>query len=459
MSTRTKKATGAKSARGRSRGTSVRRNPSRRASARRSEDLNENQDQDQDQNQDQNQDQEENRDAVPPNNPGGNPDGDDPGGNDGDGDGPPEEESSDEEEALTARDKRFLKSIGRSMASAMSDANPGPKKDKIDKPALFNGKNKSELYSFLASLDQYFEYYPKIYEDQESSKVMFAANRLDGAPRKWYLNFYRLPRNRRPEFLQDYDAFTEELKRKWGLSDEQSWNEKKILKLRMTDEQRFDNFWNEYEIYRQVITDWSDRTWRQHFMEAIAPRIQTWLSNLSTPIPMNFDRLQQLIAQYDENYWKVRDTLAIARSAHNSDSKKDSRDKSNSDNSSKNNSNNGKQNNSGKTSNNGKTSTPSTSGNSSNSNNYRNPNPNTSNTTANKDKPKTTNPLTKVLDSAGKLIPAEVERRTREGLCRYCGQKGHFAKECPLNKNKNQTKARATVTITSDSQAKIEEVQ
>ena len=61
-----------------------------------------------------------------------------------------------------------------------------------------------------------------------------------------------------------------------------------------------------------------------------------------------------------------------------------------------------------------------------------------------KDKPKDSTKLGK----NGRLTTEERERRIKEGLCLYCGEKGHVAQDCPKSK---AAKARAAAFASTDS--------
>ena len=54
--------------------------------------------------------------------------------------------------------------------------------------------------------------------------------------------------------------------------------------------------------------------------------------------------------------------------------------------------------------------------------------------------------IASVLGSDGHLLPAERERRLKEGLCLICGSKDHRARDCPDNKNNPKAQGRATTT-------------
>lgn len=309
-----------------------------------------------------------------------------------------------------------------------------PKRDKIDKPEAFDGKVKSKLPEFLASLDVYFKHNLDIYHNDDTQKVTFAGTRLSGQARSWFMNFHR-PGVPEPAWFTNYPAFVIQLTSRYGIHDEEEWAETQVKKLRMTDDQRFDDFIMKFELYKERISGWSPRTWYSTLFAAVAPRIRTWIGNLSTPAPTTYDPFKALVAVHDQNYQRVKEH-----------EKEESLKKPNSGNT--------------RSSNNPaapRSSAPRTSASTSNQSSS------TTSTSFEKKptttKPSTDSPLAKVLTSAGHLTPEEKDRRRREGLCGYCGEKGHFAASCPKNTSKpKETKARATATVSEVSDhSEIEE--
>ena len=63
-------------------------------------------------------------------------------------------------------------------------------------------------------------------------------------------------------------------------------------------------------------------------------------------------------------------------------------------------------------------------------------------------KEKSKNFLNNKVGKNGKLTTDERERRLKEGLCLYCGEKGHVAHDCPKSK---ATKACATALASDES--------
>ena len=326
----------------------------------------------------------------------------------------------------------------QAIIAQLRNSGPPPKKDKIDQPVIFDGKVKSKLPEFLVELEVYFDHNCEVYDGKDKQKVTFAGTRLGGQPRSWFMNQRRLKATRPLEWFTDYDAFTKILQARFGIRDEEDWAESHIRKLRMTDDQRLDDFLLKFKLYKDRIHGWSPRTWYGTLFTAVAPRIHNWIGNLSTPVPTEYDAFRELITVHDENYQIVKN--------HNKDYDKDKETT--------------KTTNSGTSRTSGSSSTsrskPSGSRTSGSSSTSTSASTSTSSSTpSSSDKKRTTpakntsdSPLAKVLTPSGHLTPEEKEHRRREGLCTYCGEAGHFAAKCPKNSSKpKETKARATATI------------
>ena len=60
---------------------------------------------------------------------------------------------------------------------------------------------------------------------------------------------------------------------------------------------------------------------------------------------------------------------------------------------------------------------------------------------------------TAVLETADRLTAEEKERRKKNGLCMYCGNKNHFADKCDKNPHNNSKGRLAEVSEESDSES------
>ena len=176
---------------------------------------------------------------------------------------------SSEPALLNARDLAIVKAIADSM---LASRGPSIRKDKLEPPEPFDGRNKNKLGEFIASLEMYFHHNYEMYDGRDEQKVIFAGSRLSGHPKSWYMNFHRddIPN---PPFFYDYPAFLRELRDRFGIRDEQEHAENRIRELRMTDDQRFDNFIMNFELFKERIPDWSDRNFYNMLLQAVAPRI------------------------------------------------------------------------------------------------------------------------------------------------------------------------------------------
>ena len=340
------------------------------------------------------------------------------------------------------------------LATAIRMANPStsrpksPKIDKLDKPDPFDGKDRSKLIEFLASLDMYFAHNSSFYPGSDERKVTLAGSLLRNSAKTWYMSFYQLRESNRPSFLYDYNDFCTELKTRFGIRDEQLYAETEIRKLKMRDTQHFNDFLVKFETCKQLIPDWTDRVFYNTLLTGVAPRITDWLRNLSGNIPTNYDDLCELLFTHDQNVWTINEQLkGLSDNSKEKDKKESSSSndqKSSAPNSGKSDSNRNK---SGKNKHKNKDNKSSSSSATQTSNSSNNASNNNSGKSNNKD-------LSKVLDSSGKLLQAEKDRRRKEGLCGYCAAKGHFAASCPAKTQSAKGRVGNTSEETSNNSEK-----
>jgi Zinc knuckle len=233
--------------------------------------------------------------------------------------------------------------------------------------------------------------------------------------------------------MWDYKAFLGELEDNFGPHDPVGDAEKSLSELVMkktTKIMKYNvDFW---ELASRV--SWNEAALRDHYFRGLPLCLRTEV--LHGGKPQTLAELHLKAQDADNIYWMQEEARIESKNSGGSDRnsrKKDSKGSSNSNNNSNNNSNSNNQSKSQSSSNNGNsTSSGSNVGNKGSSS---------------KDKPK--NSISDNLGKNGKLIGEEWECCLKEGLCLYCGEKGHIAHNCPKSK---AAKARvATVTPESKS--------
>jgi hypothetical protein len=137
-----------------------------------------------------------------------------------------------------------------------------------------------------------------------------------------------------------------------------------------------------------------------------------------------------MVLQFDQHYWEECRSEKFEQKLRNQ-IVKDSKGKEKE-----------KDNNSGTKKKKSKKSQDSSNSNSNNSNNSNKKSSDNSSTL------KTKNDISKNLGSDGKLLPAVRQHRMDNGLCLFCGVKGHMAAECSKRK-KDPAKGRAAKASTS----------
>lgn len=364
-------------------------------------------------------------------------------------------------EVLTEAMQTIIANMGTTIAAAIAGAQQpqavpavaAPKVDKLDRPATYDGKDKAKLFEFLGSLDMYFIHNGTSYATNPAAKVSFAGSRLDGKAKTWFMSHYQLPADARPDYLSDYELFCQELRSRFGLRDIQRHAETELEKLKMQDHHHFDQHVMLFNIWKNQITGWSDRNFYNTLFDSLAPRVKVWLGTRESALPTTFDTLVSAVEIHDDNYWAIDERV---KSTKKSEAKTDK----------------SRQNSTEPKTETGRdappSATPKTKSNDAKDRGKRahsgsSPNSKTNSTTNPGANTSTSDPpaYTKHLDNDGHITQAERDRRFKEGLCLYCGIKGHNAQDCrkrlakaaAAGTTRPNTRARATVTLSS-----IEEV-
>src|SRR5215469_1436090 len=315
--------------------------------------------------------------------------------------------------------RAFAKVLAQAMGQAMGQlvqqvrqsSAPDPTKyPKAKDPSMFNGRNRKGLRTWIGENEICFRTAPNLYKT-ETSKVMFAGSFLDGDAKSWFTDYFKDPA-RIPAFMDDWNLFTIELQRNFGLEDEIGAAEEELRKLSMNDRDHATYFTAHFRAIVSNLQDtWNDRTLRNQYYLKIAPRLRIQFVSSGTPVPATLEPLISTTERFDRAYWANLE-LDRAMNAQNSAS----RDKTKNE--------------------------PGT------HKNEPKVTPKTEPTT-----PKNTTPRPKQdghLDSQGKLTDTKRQHRMGLGACLYCGEVGHFAKECP-KKTGTQSKPAASAPGTASS--------
>ena len=293
-------------------------------------------------------------------------------------------------------------------------------------PTLFNGKKRELLSPFIAQNQVCFETSPNKFAT-EKAKVMFSGSYLDGDARDWFLNHFRSPDQPLPDFLLTWNSFTRVLRANFGIRDEQLWAEAELEKLHMKDWERCSLFGARFDSIAFLLPDWGSRNKRNEYFLRLAPRLRTQFVSSGTLPSTDFDLLKDQAENLDNIYWTNAELTQklTPKDSSTSDSKSGGQSKSSSS----------KPTNSTSA----KTALASTSksGKSTPAQKSRGSSGSSGSGSA------TANPLADKLGTDGKLIQAERDRRMKEGLCLYCGGKGHVSVDCQKRKSKSDS-ARST---------------
>jgi hypothetical protein len=336
-----------------------------------------------------------------------------------------------QQEANEATQRLLIDSI-RNATTASSDSNKAlanalisrPEKiDKPDKPAKYDGKDRSRLREFRTACRLYFDRLPREFTTARE-KVLFVGARLEGKPADWFLRKFTTGDN--PSWIDNYDDFLADLTLHFGITNELAYAERQIAKLSMTDKTHFDTHLTLFEEWKDTIGDnWSKHNYWKVLLNSLSPRIRAFLLSRDSGAPTTYDELVRIVTAHDTGYWTLHNTLTPVETTPAVKTE------------------------------------PRT--------------PRIPTTPSSSTAPKPSAALASILGPDGKLLQAEKDRRMKFGLCLACGEKNHMANQCPnvkknsggpattpgstttatTNKSNNAppattSKARATYTITPD---------
>ena len=322
----------------------------------------------------------------------GDPDDDD--GDDGPPDNPPPNNPPQDDRPEGDRFIEALVQLSGSLRDLRRDPAPKPEKIKVREPDTFDGSDPRKLRDFLVSCNLHFRDRPLIFASDEK-RILFILSFLKGSALSWFEPGLNDPTDS-AHWMWNYQAFLSELEDNFGPHDPVGDAEKALDELVMKKTARIVkynvSFW---ELASRV--GWNEAALRDRYFRGLPLRLRTEV--LRGGKPPTLAALQLKAQDADNIYWMQEEEIRLeSKSSGNigNPSKKDSN----------------------------KTPTPSS---------KPHPAPHYPSKPFSKNPPKV-KPKSSISDKLGKngkLTGEERERRMKEGLCLYCGEKGHVAHDCP----------------------------
>ena len=296
-------------------------------------------------------------------------------------------------------------------------AAPRPEKVKVREPDTFDGSDPRKLRDFLVSCNLHFCDRPHVFASDEK-KIVFVLSYLKGAAIGWFEPGLMDPTNS-AHWMWDFPAFVNELESNFGPHDPVGDAEKALTELMMKDNWHIVKYNVEFWKLASKL-DWNESALCARYFCGLPLRLRTEvLRNGGKPSTLGALRLKAQDA--DEIYWMTKEETSNETKPS---PKKDHKSSNSNPN-------------------------PNPNSNSHNSSS-RSGNPSGSDSKFKSHKEKSKDSSNPKVGKNGKLTTDEWERRLKEGLCLYCGEKGHVAQDCPKSK---ATKAHAATATSNESKS------
>src|SRR6201999_444734 len=205
----------------------------------------------------------------------------------------------------------FLELLGQTIGDAFTNAfvqlrqtnQPNPAKyPKAKDPTMFNGQCRKYLRTWIGENEICFRTAPNLYRS-DISKVMFAGSFLEGDAKTWFTDYFRDPANI-PTFMSNWELFSIELQRNFGLEDEVGAAEEDLRKLSMSDRDHATYFTARFRAVSSTLNGlWDDRNLRNMYYQRIAPRLRAQFISAGVPVPATLEPLITVVERFDRAYW------------------------------------------------------------------------------------------------------------------------------------------------------------
>jgi hypothetical protein len=296
----------------------------------------------------------------------------------------------------------------------MQNPDEGPK---LKEPDVFSGKDAAKLPIFVSQCVQHFLAKPNRYQT-DRARVLFASSFLRDTASSWWM-----PKLTEPSpIIDNWQDFVNELYTMFGNRHLQSTAQNTLLNLKMKDNALVSDYLVKFNS-QAPYTGWNGTALAGAFYRGLPDRIKNGFQYIQRP--QDFELLKDIALDFDQRYWERQEELGH-KPVKDSGKSKAKEDDDKADN---------------------KATDENTSRKSKKKKSNSNAANTTTSTTASTTKPTNTSKSADgKTEPRGPITQAEKDRRRAEGLCLYCGEKGHQFTNCPKLANRQKTGAAATTT-------------